>query len=962
MRSFPSCYSGRTLNKQGSVALATACERALFASARGAATRQQVRAAARCFVRRHRRDSGYLVWVLRSVGASSLLAVALLGLGAAPVRAELVPFRVLTGAANPFEGLSAGLSQTSLALGDLDRDGDLDGIAGEQNGEFRYFRNNGSALGGSFTLLAGSGLDGEDVGDTSRPALGDLDGDGDLDLVAGALNGAFFTYRNTGDAANPAFIPLTGSSNPLDSQSAGSASAPALGDLDGDGDLDLVAGEQGGALLYFRNTGSAVSPAFAAATGASNPLPGQDLGSNSNPALGDLDGDGDLDLVVGELAGSFLVFENTGSATSPKFIQRTGAANPLAGAGLPGDSAPSFGDYDGDGDVDLAAGQSNGVFAAFEHLGGKLVPRTGTANPLAGATLAGDSAASFGDLDGDGDRDLVAGQFDGTFRFFRNTGSAASPAFAEQTGAANPLDGRDVGDSAIPALADLDADGRIDLVAGASDGTFRYFRNTGGLATPAFTELTGASNPLNTQDVGGRAAPSLADLDADGDLDLFAGVDDGTLRYYRNTGSAAAPAFAEQIGAGNPLDGVDIGSQSVPALGDVDGDGDRDLFIGELFSAFHFFENTGSAASPAFIERSGPENPLDGETAGGFAATPAFVDLDRDRDLDLVSGNSNGTFTAFANFIPQVVPAFELTGSADPLVGLTAGTLSAPALGDLDGDGDPDLVSGNRDGQFRYFRNTGSATRPAFAAITGAANPFDGVDVGDYSSPAFGDLDGDGDLDFVAGEFAGEFFYFENGGGPLSPVFTEQTGSGNPFDALLVPAGWSTPALGDLDGDGDLDLVTGEALGGFHYYENVLDAVSPVFSEQTGPANPFYGYGAGSFSTAALGDFDGDGDLDLVSGEVAGGFAYFNNTGSATGAAFAALTGAASPLAGADVGSGSAPTTGDLDGDADPDLVTGKLSGAFSVHYFPEPARGLLFASGAALISLLDRARRRSPR
>src|SRR5688572_7504451 len=71
--------------------LRKACERALVASARGAASRQQLRAAARSFVRRHRHDHGYLRWVLRSVGASSALAIALLGL-AEPVRAELAPF------------------------------------------------------------------------------------------------------------------------------------------------------------------------------------------------------------------------------------------------------------------------------------------------------------------------------------------------------------------------------------------------------------------------------------------------------------------------------------------------------------------------------------------------------------------------------------------------------------------------------------------------------------------------------------------------------------------------------------------------------------------------------------------------------------------------------------------------------------------------------------------------------
>ena len=79
------------------------------------------------------------------------------------------------------------------------------------------------------------------------------------------------------------------------------------------------------------------------------------------------------------------------------------------------------------------------------------------------------------------------------------------------------------------------------------------------------------------------------------------------------------------------------------------------------------------------------------------------------------------------------------------------GSSSAPSFADLDGDGDLDAVVGEFDGHLLYFENTGSATAPAFTARTGAANPFNGVDVGNFSTPSFADLDGDGDLDAVVG-------------------------------------------------------------------------------------------------------------------------------------------------------------------------------------------------------------------
>ena len=347
-------------------ALASACQRALVAGAKseGAGTRQQLRAAARRFVRRHRRDAGYLAFVLRSVAASSALAVALLGLGAEPAHAKATLFAAQTGAANP--------------------------------------------------------LDGQDVGRLSIPALGDLDGDGDLDLVAGELYGTFRYFKNTGSAANPAFTAQTGAANPLNGQDVGYGSAPALGDLDGDGDLDLVAGGYDGFFHYFENTGSATSPAFAERTGAANPLNGADVGNHSAPVLGDLDGDGDLDFVAGEEYGTFRYFENTGSATTPAFVQRTGAANPLDG-------------------------QDAGYL----------------------------STAALGDLDRDGDLDLVAGESNGTVRYFENSGSATNPAFMVQTGAANPFDGDDVGTGSAPALGNLDGDGDLDLVVGGDNGAFR---------------------------------------------------------------------------------------------------------------------------------------------------------------------------------------------------------------------------------------------------------------------------------------------------------------------------------------------------------------------------------------------------------------------------------------------------------------------------------------------------------
>src|SRR5262249_47990426 len=122
--------------------VARSCECALVAAARGAGTRQQLRSAARAFVRRHRRDVGYLAWVVRSVGASSALAIALLGLATDPATAKTAPFEAHQGSSNPFNNYDVG-DYSVPAFGDLDGDGDFDVLVGARLGGFSYFRNTG---------------------------------------------------------------------------------------------------------------------------------------------------------------------------------------------------------------------------------------------------------------------------------------------------------------------------------------------------------------------------------------------------------------------------------------------------------------------------------------------------------------------------------------------------------------------------------------------------------------------------------------------------------------------------------------------------------------------------------------------------------------------------------------------------------------------------------------------------
>ena len=192
-------------------------------------------------------------------------------------------------------------STLSIALGDVDRDGDLDLVAGNYGETNRLYLNNGSA--NLFTGVIGSYIS-RDTANTTSIALGDVDGDNDLDLVAGNTGSTNRLYLNIG-TSDP-FNGVTGSDISSDTHDTFSI---ALGDVDGDGDLDLVAGNYDHPNHLYLNNGT--DDPFSDVT--SSNISGDERWTFSI-ALGDVDGDGDLDLVTGNHYQTNRLYLNNGSA------------------------------------------------------------------------------------------------------------------------------------------------------------------------------------------------------------------------------------------------------------------------------------------------------------------------------------------------------------------------------------------------------------------------------------------------------------------------------------------------------------------------------------------------------------------------------------------------------------------------------------------------------------------------
>jgi hypothetical protein len=543
---------------------------------------------------------------------------------------------------------------------------------------------------------------------------------------------------------------------------------PQFIDIDADGDLDLFIQERSNELIYFENVGSPEAARFEWRTDA---YPGLEIGEWSRFA--DLDDDGDYDVLAEEKFSYIRYYRNAGTPRRADFMLAADSVRDPVGEPVFADrqNIPALADWDCDGRLDLFIGRVDGTVTRYDQAGrdGDGVPRfqfvTDRFEDIEivaqmGGSRHGANSMAFADMNGDGALDFFWGDFfEPGVLFIENRGSCSNPSLRSEPGP-------------VP--------------------------TTDSLATSGYN------------------APFLADIDADGDLDLFVGVIGGAFNptrtaadnflYYENNGSGV---FAERTSRYIP--GIDVGSESIPAVGDVDGDGDPDILLANKVdpralraARLYWLENTGGGA-PAF-------RLADTLDLGQFYHyAPALGDLDGDGALDLLLGTWNKGVFLYRNVGGSGVPRFEPAVDT-AIVRLTRGSNSVPALGDVDADGDLDLFVGEASGQLNFYLNTGSAASPVFTLVS---DEFEGIDVGRRSAPTLADIDGDGDPDLVVGSEAGGLAVFRN----ESSGGTVRFEPDGVLGLTIQPA--SAPAFMDLDGDGDLDLLAGGLAGGLMYFENL---------------------------------------------------------------------------------------------------------------------------------------------
>jgi hypothetical protein len=463
-----------------------------------------------------------------------------------------------------------------------------------------------------------SGIFGDKYG--SIPTVVDWNGNGKLSLLVGTyITGEVYLYRNIGTNADG--TPKLHFEGPLQTDGKDLDviwnSTPSAADLNNDGKLELVSGSfgmsatggdrpQDSRLHFYERYGTALHEVRFPFDQDESVVLQKLVSSGGAPfstALADMNSDGLIDLLVGTGSGTVVYFQNTGSRTNPRFHML---------GNFDGDWVPhrwnfdSIVDFHGDGKPVLLQGiegtratiSSGPEFNTWTEL------KTAAGKSFGKAATHGDDFgnAQLYDFDGDGEPDLIFGTVDGGVLIYRNIGTRQQPRFADAE-PARMSDGSPLvagfsidskvadfttlqGNRAIPAVADLNGDGRTDLVVGDTSGEVLYYENVGDNAHPQF------ARPKKLLTRPGRIFLTVADWNGDNLPDLIvacSGDSSGKqIVLLRHVADRTKAEFETPI---------NLPTQSeipypVPAAFDWDGDGDKDLLVASSYGYVYFLDGS----------------------------------------------------------------------------------------------------------------------------------------------------------------------------------------------------------------------------------------------------------------------------------------------------------------------------------------------------------------------------------
>lgn len=501
-------------------------------------------------------------------------------------------------------------------------------------------------------------------------------------------------------------------------------------------------------------------------------------------------------------------------------------------------------DYDADGLVDLVVGNHDmkkygwddnfdefgrwkadghhGYFFLLKNTGTNDAPIYAKPQQIIGADgqpleTYGMAGPCFGDWDGDGDLDIISGQFADTLVYFENRGSRSSPSYTP----AQTL--RDVNgpirfpnQMLWPTAVDWDGDGDTDLLVGQEDGRIGLLEYTGQMlhGQPAFRPLAFLKQRAQYVNLGALVTPTAVDWDGDGDTDLICGNSAGELVYLENLDGGDPPRWAApraldadgqririQAGEGGSIQGPGEASwgYTVPCAADWNHDGLPDLVVNSIWGQVVWFENVGTRQEPRlrgaqaievrWPDQSAPKpewywwSPGANTLVTQWRTTPFVIDLDQDGLNDLVMLDHEGYLAWFRRQSGPdgyyLLPGSRIFTTAEEVVedGNRRKMKARPGdalrlkdrkagwsgrrklvLTDWDLDGKLDLLINNRN--IDFMRNVSAEPGGYAFKREGQVDPR--LLAGHTMAPTIVDWDRDGVGDLVVGAEDGRLYYQKN--------------------------------------------------------------------------------------------------------------------------------------------------------------------------------------------------------
>lgn len=621
---------------------------------------------------------------------------------------------------------AGGLSHAQFSDFDYDFDGDMDLFVFDRSSDnIRVFKQENIAGQKHYKLVPDAYLD-FPAGITYRATMVDYDMDGKKDLFCYGIGG-IKVYRNVGDAINGLQWSLA--KDLLYSDNWGmnlnlyvsSADIPAIVDVDSDGDIDILTFHIGGQHLQYHKNLSMETYG----------IPDSLNYKLMNECWGGFREDINTNSLFLNDNTPPCAEGNIPNAESP-------VLDPVQEKSKPTEQMPKHSgstvlalDYDGNGVMDLILGD-----VAFGNLnllinGGTIVNTNSdmvSVDPLFPSNsqpvdIEIFPAAFFVDVDFDGIKDLIVGTNarnvaanEVSVLYYKNSGTNEQPNFIYQTEAFLQEQMIEHGTATIPVLVDIDNDGLEDLFVSnffrhkpgmLKESSIAYYKNTGTASEPTFTFIDNDFLNLSQETFGLRLFPTFGDLTGDGLNDLIIGRENGTLVYVQNNSSLPSISF------GTPLIGltdnqgtvITVDQYATPQLFDLNGDGLLDLIIGRKTGELVYYQNIGTANVPSFKLMNSLLGGIDIATDNpdGYPAPHFFIN---DDTTYLFLGGVDGTLRFYKDIEDNIATGLNFELVSDNYLGINSGAYSSFFTSDVDGDGNINLFAGqDLGGLFHYEAN-----------------------------------------------------------------------------------------------------------------------------------------------------------------------------------------------------------------------------------------------------------------